>query len=337
MYIEKETEFVKDFDLKEHSILRGFYQSSITPEIYLSKEGRVWSEVRETFIKVKPSKYGYPCFNSLKETYLLHVLLAELFIVKPKSTKPLEVNHKDGNKNNYTLSNLEWVTRRENVLHALQKGLISNTRYILLSKDFVTGEIVEHSSLNECARYIQCYPATLSYYLRRIPNSLLKGRYDVIYKGGRWNVFSIHDVGRPSLGSPRAIIAHHLKSNTMTIYRSANDAATHTEVNRSEISARASGKRSSIVKGYCFIWLDEYKGCIDGIPVVDEKVPEKRISSKNFVKKEKPIRVTYSSGRVETFSGCSVLAELLKVSKETLQRSIRNHQGKYHDMQVTYL
>ena len=34
-----------------------------------------------------------------------------------------EVNHKDGNKQNNSVTNLEWVTHKENVQHALQLGL----------------------------------------------------------------------------------------------------------------------------------------------------------------------------------------------------------------------
>ena len=51
----------------------------------------------------------------------LHRLIATAFIPNP-DRKP-EVNHKDGNKQNNFLENLEWVTRKENQAHAVRNGL----------------------------------------------------------------------------------------------------------------------------------------------------------------------------------------------------------------------
>lgn len=39
-----------------------------------------------------------------------------------------EVNHKDGNKNNNHSSNLEWMTRKEQLLHARKLGLLVSAR-----------------------------------------------------------------------------------------------------------------------------------------------------------------------------------------------------------------
>lgn len=59
--------------------------------------------------------------NKNRKAFYVHVLVANAFIPNPSNLP--EVNHKDGNKTNNNISNLEWVTPRENSLHAVNTGL----------------------------------------------------------------------------------------------------------------------------------------------------------------------------------------------------------------------
>jgi hypothetical protein len=71
------------------------------------------------------SEDGYICVTLIKNGKTkftgLHRLVASAFIPNPEN-KP-QVNHKDGNKHNNSIDNLEWSTISENIQHAFDTGL----------------------------------------------------------------------------------------------------------------------------------------------------------------------------------------------------------------------
>lgn len=66
------------------------------------------------------------CKNGKQKTLRIHRIVAEAFLPNPEN-KP-EVNHKDGNKFNNNINNLEWCSKLENNQHARKNNLIDSKK-----------------------------------------------------------------------------------------------------------------------------------------------------------------------------------------------------------------
>lgn len=103
----------------------------VFPGYFINEEGVVYSKRFKRPLKQQVNEYGYhqvplvDCYGN-KKTCVVHRLVAETFIWNGEN-KPF-VNHKDGQKHNNKLENLEWCTAQENTEHAIKYGL-TNFKY----------------------------------------------------------------------------------------------------------------------------------------------------------------------------------------------------------------
>lgn len=95
------------------------------PNYEISNSGSIKNVRTGHILKPSISKRGYPVVNLYKNgkghLKTVHLLFAKAFL--PNPLKLTQINHIDGNKSNFNLSNLEWCTARENNLHARNTGL----------------------------------------------------------------------------------------------------------------------------------------------------------------------------------------------------------------------
>jgi hypothetical protein len=73
---------------------------------------------------------------------LLHRLVASAFLPNPNNLA--QVNHKDGNKKNNNVENLEWVTPQNNIIHAFNNNLMHPAHGIKIN----VGHFVEEDIRN---------------------------------------------------------------------------------------------------------------------------------------------------------------------------------------------
>lgn len=110
--------------------------------------------------------------NSVVSSKKIHRLVAEAFI--PNSEHKPQVNHINEDKTNNMVSNLEWMTAKENNNHGTRNERIgravSKSKSIpIIATNIKTGESTEFYGTRECARQLGLYQSTIT--------RVLQGKY----------------------------------------------------------------------------------------------------------------------------------------------------------------
>lgn len=108
------------------------------PNYCITTEGKAYSLKSKKFLTTQYNDGGYEVITLRKDDKTVTMKVHRLLCLSFKLDSYFEgafVNHKDGNKKNNSLENLEWCTRSENVLHAYDMGLIKNKPRQLTEED----------------------------------------------------------------------------------------------------------------------------------------------------------------------------------------------------------
>lgn len=139
----KQNEIWRDIPCTE-----GRFQISNTGKIKNKKTGKE----RKPYI----NENGYcivGIYNKNKKhttQHRVHRMVAEMFLENPDGKRT--VNHKDGNKQNNCVWNLEWATHQENIAHAHKTGLIVISEK---QRKAASANIQRNRLLSHCEK--QCY------------------------------------------------------------------------------------------------------------------------------------------------------------------------------------
>ena len=141
----------------------GLYEVSNRGDVK-SVERTAWNKgkgcyrtVHERILKAHPDKYGYLYVVLSKDgkgkKCKIHRLVAQAFL--PNTSNLPDVNHKDENKQNNYVENLEWCSRAyNNTYNGRAKKVGKKNSKPVIGIDKISGLIVEFSSISEAGRIL---------------------------------------------------------------------------------------------------------------------------------------------------------------------------------------
>ena len=135
---------------------------------YTQKHGvRHWKQ-RILKPKSKNAKTGYRVTlwkDGKGKDYLVARLVATTFLENLINTN-MTVNHKDGNRFNNYVDNLEWLSRSDNIKHGFETGLYGNqTKVRITNKE--TNETNEFRSMTIASKFIGKNHGYISYHVKK--------------------------------------------------------------------------------------------------------------------------------------------------------------------------
>ena len=123
-------------------------------------------------------KRGYKSYHIKDKLYMLNKLMSLVYFNTSTDSK-IVLNHKDGNKSNYNINNLEVISQSENISHAYQNNLLEKKNKTPVYQLDSNGNVVKvHDSLTAAEKSTGINRGTF--------HQVINGRFNYFYRGFYW-------------------------------------------------------------------------------------------------------------------------------------------------------
>ena len=236
------------------------YGISVKGDLFSLKRNQTGTWAPTKPVSAKNIKGGYMVAWASKDigtstSISRHRAMALVFLKYDTDPSKLVINHKNGIPGHDLLDNLEWTTKKENNIHAINSGLTPNSVVAILVKDLKTGKIEKYMSIAACSRATGVSDGVVRVRLYKTN----KKRYsdNIAYKVDDGSAWPELDCFVSSENGYRSTVARNVFTGETFIFSSPSDAGEKTDVWNGAVmkSADTEGKRP--INGFIYRYLTD--------------------------------------------------------------------------------
>lgn len=267
-------------DLEEYPLKKGFYYIPYHNWYAINKEGLIWSIRFSKFIsknKHKSVRYHTVSIqddNGNTTSIPLHRLLASVFLNDGTDKTGMQVDHVDGNRDNNSIENLEWVTPSENVKRSFKLGLRDNKPIGVLLRDWKTKKVFRFMTLNNAAEFAGLHYSAVSHRCKNTPGVVYPDGYQYKFESdpSPW----VDDIEGLSYGTDVPVLVKDHKNGSITRFERSGEAAKYLVLSPGRFSMWLNDPRQLLNEDLIQIKPDD-----DSIPWREVGDPYEDISKNN--------------------------------------------------------
>ena len=270
--------------------------NNYTNVIKISSLGRIKYEDGEISVGFK---YRYYLGVSIGgKIYMLHRLVAQVFLDTVENK--YIVNHKDGNKVNSKLNNLEWVNHKENSFHAYENGL-NKSRKPVIQFDMLMNKINEFKSLNDASNQLNIIASNIGNCCQGRTKTSSGFRF--MFKED-YNPEIDYSLNFKKHINNKQIIQFDLSFNKLEEYTSVSSAAKKLNINRRGIDDCCNGKQKT-ANGFIFMLKTNFEP--NNKYIIQKKTTAKKI-----------VQFDQQMNKLNVFSSITEAAKQLNINNSNI-------------------
>ena len=202
--------------------------------ISTDRNAEIWKQIPD-FPKYQASNFGRIRHNRTKRIRMIDIEKLRMLKIRPqisirnaqgkslrflsrmvlsafdpiRNMDELQTNHKDGDPYNNHIDNLEWVTGRQNMRHAIENGLICRQKCAVKMIDLESGREIKFNSIKDCAIFCKENGISNSISSPRFRRRTIIKNFQFMYMdeskyqfqvkdlpGEVWEEFAMHSISR---------------------------------------------------------------------------------------------------------------------------------------------